>query len=159
MPAAAPRTDPPAGIPDEHAAVAVSSADQPMLPAVPAAAPGSGGIRGDGTQTLVFRRPAPTPTHAVLRVMGRDGAERTIEVDGSPLTLGRATDNGLVIADVRVSRHHARLQARRGTLVFTDLGSTNGSRLNGVRVDECALGMGDRLLVGDTVLVVEQLPG
>ena len=80
-------------------------------------------------------------------------------MDGSPLTLGRASDNGLVLGDARVSRHHARLQARRGTLVFTDLGSTNGSRVNGVRVDECALGIGDRLLVGDTVLVVEQLPG
>ena len=158
MPAVAARPDPPAGIPDERVAVAVSSADQPVLTAAPAV-PGAGGIRGDGTQTLIFRRPAPAPTHAVLRVVGRDGSERTIEVDGTPLTLGRATDNGLVIADVRVSRHHARLQARRGTLVFTDLGSTNGSRLNGVRVDECALGMGDRLLVGDTVLVVEQLPG
>jgi hypothetical protein len=158
MPAVAARPDPPAGIPDEHVAVAMSSADQQVLTTAPAV-PGAGGIRGDGTQTLVFRRPAPAPTHAVLRVVGRDGAERTIEVDGTPLTLGRATDNGLVIADVRVSRHHARLQARRGTLVFTDLGSTNGSRLNGVRVDECALGMGDRLLVGDTVLVVEQLPG
>jgi hypothetical protein len=118
-----------------------------------------GGVRGDGTETLVFRRPAPAPTRAVLRVITRDGAERTIEVDGTPLTLGRASDNGLVLADPRVSRHHARLQARRGTLVFTDLGSTNGSRLNGVRVDECALGMGDRVLLGDTVLLVEQLPG
>jgi pSer/pThr/pTyr-binding forkhead associated (FHA) protein len=63
-----------------------------------------------------------------------------------------------VLADPRVSRHHARLQARRGTLVFTDLGSTNGSRVNGVRVDECALGTGDRVVVGDTVLLVEQLP-
>ena len=119
----------------------------------------SGGIRGDGTQTLVFRRPAPMPTRAVLRVIGRDGSERTVEVDGTPLTLGRSSDNGLVITDPRISRHHARLQARRGTLVFTDLGSTNGSRVNGVRVDECALGTGDRVLIGDTVLLVEQLPG
>jgi hypothetical protein len=144
---------------DGIAAPVVSSFVEPVLPAVSAAVPGSGGIRGDGTQTLVFRRPAPAPTRALVRVVGRDGVERTVEVDGTPLTLGRAADNGLVIADPRVSRHHARLQARRGTLVFTDLGSTNGSRLNGVRVDECALGMGDRLLVGDTVLLVEQLPG
>ncbi len=45
------------------------------------------------------------------------------------------------------------------TLVYTDLGSTNGSRVNGIRVDEIALGLGDRVLVGDTVLVVETLPG
>lgn len=132
---------------------------------IPASAPAAmalglngGGIRGDGTETLVFRRPAPPRARAVLRIMAVNGAERTIEVDGSPLTVGRAADNGLVLPDVRVSRHHARLQTRHGTLVFTDLGSTNGSRVNGVRIDECALGIGDRVLVGDTVLLVEQLP-
>jgi pSer/pThr/pTyr-binding forkhead associated (FHA) protein len=117
------------------------------------------GVRGDGTQTLVFRRPSPSAARAVLRVWAQDGAERTIEVDGSPLTLGRAQDNALVLADSRVSRHHGRLQARRGALVYTDLGSTNGSRVNGIRVDEIALGVGDRILLGDTVLVVEALPG
>jgi hypothetical protein len=117
------------------------------------------GVRGDGTQTLVFRRPAPTATRAVLRVWSPDGTERTIEVDGTPLAIGRSRDSGLVLADTKVSRHHGRLQARRGTLVYTDLGSTNGSRVNGIRVDEIALGLGDRLLLGDTVLVVESLPG
>jgi hypothetical protein len=117
------------------------------------------GVRGDGTQTLVFRRPAPSATRAVLRVWSPDGSERTIEVDGTPLLIGRSRDSGLVLADTKVSRQHGRLQARRGTLVYTDLGSTNGSRVNGIRVDEIALGLGDRLLVGDTVLVVESLPG
>lgn len=140
----------PGPVPAEHLGDPV--AEEPGMPSRP------GSIRGDGTQTLVFRRPAPAPTRAVLRMVARDGSERTVEVDGTPLSLGRASDNGLVLADPRVSRHHARLQARRGTLVLTDLGSTNGSRVNGVRVDECALGTGDRVLVGDTVLLVEQLP-
>ena len=117
-----------------------------------------GSIRGDGSETLVFRRPAPPTARAMLRVIATDGSERVVEVDGTPLTLGRSIENGLVIADSRVSRHHGRLQARRGTLVFTDLTSTNGSRVNGVRVDECALGEGDRIVVGDTVLLVEHLP-
>lgn len=150
-----PTPDPPA---------AAASAPPPVdasepAPPEPVADAAAGGIRGDGTRTLVFRRPAPVPTRAILRVIGRDGSERIVEVDGTPLTLGRATDNGLVLEDPRVSRHHARLQARRGTLVLTDLGSTNGSRVNGVRVDECALGAGDRVLMGDTVVLVEQLPG
>ena len=116
------------------------------------------GIRGDGTQTLVFRRPAPQAARAVLRAFAPDGTERTLEVVGTPLTIGRAGDNAVVLADGRVSRHHGRLQARHGALIYTDLGSTNGSRVNGVRVDEIALGAGDRLEVGDTVLVVETLP-
>jgi hypothetical protein len=122
-------------------------------------APSPGGVRSDGSQTQVFRRPAPPSTRAVLRAVTHDGRERTIEVDGTPLTIGRAADNAVVIADGRVSRHHGRLQARRGALVYTDLGSTNGSRVNGVRVDEIVLGQGDRLEVGDTILVVETLPG
>ena len=117
------------------------------------------GIRGDGSQTLVFRRPAPQAAQAILRISARDGRERTIEVGGSPLTIGRSQDNVLVIDDGRVSRHHGRFQSRRGTLVYTDLGSTNGSRVNGVRVDEIVLGEGDRLQVGDVVMVVETLPG
>lgn len=119
----------------------------------------AGGIRGDGTETLVFRRPVPAPPSALLRVCAPDGTERTIEVDGTPLSLGRARDNRLVLSDGRVSRQHGRLQTRRGALVYTDLGSTNGSRVNGMRVDEIALGLGDRIQVGDTVLVVEHLPG
>lgn len=119
----------------------------------------AGGIRGDGTQTLVFRRSVPEPARALVRVVAPDGAERVIAVDATPVTLGRSSDNVLVLADSRVSRHHGRLQTRRLTLVYTDLTSTNGSRVNGVRVDECALGVGDRVVVGDTVLLVEQLPG
>lgn len=127
--------------------------------AASSAPPTHNGIRADGTETRVFRRPAPAAARAVLRVTERDGRERVLEVDGSPLTVGRATDNVLVLADARVSRQHGRLQARRGTLVYTDLGSTNGSRVNGIRVDEIVLGPGDRLMLGDVVLVVESLPG
>ena len=80
-------------------------------------------------------------------------------LDGGPVTIGRATDNALVLRDARVSRYHGRLQARSGALVYSDLGSTNGSRVNGIEVDEVVLGAGDRIEVGDTVLVVESAPG
>jgi len=124
------------------------------------AARGSGDPRGaDPTRTMVYRRPIVAGPRAVLRVVERAGTERIVEIDGSPLTIGRAHDNGLVVDDGRVSRHHARLQARRGALVFTDLGSTNGSRVNGLAVDEIVLGLGDRIELGDTTLVVESLPG
>jgi hypothetical protein len=115
--------------------------------------------RHEDAGTRVFRRPAPPATRARLRVTSPDGRERVVEVNGAPLTIGRARDNTLVLGDGRVSRHHGRLQARHGALVYTDLDSTNGSRVNGIRVDEIVLGQGDRLEVGDTVLVVEALPG
>lgn len=110
------------------------------------------------TRTMVFQVPAPDSPVAILREFGPDGAQREITVDGRPMTLGRSMDNAIVLRDSRVSRHHGRLQGRQGALVYTDLGSTNGSRVNGIAVDEVVLGEGDRIEIGDTVLVVESLP-
>jgi pSer/pThr/pTyr-binding forkhead associated (FHA) protein len=121
---------------------------------------GGAGIRSAGatSPTTAFPRPVPAAPRAMLRVVRSDGTERPIELTGASVRLGRDRDNEIVLDDPRVSRHHGRLQVRRGALVYTDLGSTNGSRVNAVRVDEIALGHGDRLEVGDTVLVVEGLP-
>jgi pSer/pThr/pTyr-binding forkhead associated (FHA) protein len=113
----------------------------------------------DPTRTLVYRKPIVDAPRALLREIRPNGAERAITVEGAALTIGRGTDNGLVLDDARVSRHHGRLQARRGTLVYTDTGSTNGTRVNGLVVDEIVLGPGDRLQLGDTILVVETIPG
>jgi hypothetical protein len=110
---------------------------------------------GGPTDTMVFTIPRPSAPAARLRVIDADGDEHVCEFDGSSLTIGRAADNDLVLADGRVSRHHARVTGRRGTLVYTDLGSTNGSRVNGAAVGELVLGAGDRIELGDTVLVVE----
>jgi len=109
----------------------------------------------DPTATRVYEVPRPSTPRAVLQVSDPDGRERRVVVEGGGLTIGRATDNDLVAIDGRVSRHHGRISGRRGTLVYTDLGSTNGSRVNGVAVTEVVLGVGDRLEVGDTTLVVE----
>ena len=109
----------------------------------------------DPTQTRVYTVPKPRTPRAVLRVNDPDGRTREVIVEGGELTIGRATDNDLVALDGRASRHHGRIVGRRGTLVYSDLGSTNGSRVNGVAVTEVVLGVGDRLEVGDTVLVVE----
>jgi Protein of unknown function (DUF3662)/Inner membrane component of T3SS, cytoplasmic domain len=162
-PVAPPAAPPPAAAP-AHAQLAASQPPALLAPPpngdqVAGSEAPAAGIRGDGSQALVFRRPVPLAARAILRVCVADGRERTIEVDGTPLTIGRSQDNALVLGDRRVSRHHGRLQARRGTLLYTDLGSTNGSRVNGIRVDEIVLGEGDRLQIGDTVLVVETLPG
>jgi FHA domain-containing protein len=109
-------------------------------------------VHGD---TMVFTVPRPTAPAARLRVVEPGGSEQVHDFDGTALTIGRAADNDLVLPDSRVSRHHARIAGRRGTLVYADLGSTNGSRVNGVQVGELVLGVGDRIELGDTVIMVE----
>ena len=115
----------------------------------------NGGNVAVHSDTMVFTVPRPSAPGARLRVIARDGDEQVHAFDGSGLTIGRSADNDLVLSDSRVSRHHARISGRRGTLVYSDLGSTNGSRVNGVDVGELVLGAGDRIELGDTVIIVE----
>lgn len=131
---------------------------------VPAAAPSPGGGTeldegAVASRTMVFEVPSVHGPLARLRVIRPNGTERDVDLDGAVLTIGRGSDNDLVLMDSRVSRHHARLHVRHGSLVYTDLNSTNGSRVNGVRVEEVVLGEGDRIEVGDTVLVVQAVAG
>jgi len=91
---------------------------------------------------------------ATIEVCLPDGSRRDVAFDGTVLSVGRGTDNDIVVADERVSRHHGRFTARHGTLVYTDLGSTNGSQVGGVRVREIALGAGDVVRLGRATLTV-----
>ena len=134
--------------PGDALVVAGSESEHADEPALDASRPAA-------EQTAVFVVPTVDSPKARLREERPDGTTRTFTVDGRPLTIGRAPDNGLVLRDGRVSRHHARLYGRRGALLLADLGSTNGSWVNDRRVQEMALGEGDRIRVGDTILVVE----
>jgi Protein of unknown function (DUF3662)/FHA domain len=118
---------------------------------------GSGAEPTATEHTAVFIVPGAEGPTATLREIRPNGTTREVLLEGRPLTLGRAGDNGLVLADNRASRHHARIDVRRGSLVLSDLGSTNGSWVNGRRVDQIALGEGDRIRIGDTTIVVEAL--
>ena len=105
-----------------------------------------------------LRRPGRrvAPSHACAR-SGQTARRQSFVVDGRPLTIGRGPDNGLVLEDSRASRHHARIYGRQGALLLADLGSTNGSWVNDRRIEEIALGEGDQIRIGDTILVVESV--
>jgi pSer/pThr/pTyr-binding forkhead associated (FHA) protein len=62
--------------------------------------------------------------------------------------VGRADDNDLVIADLEVSRHHARLEPDGQGWRAIDLGSTNGTWVNGVRLDVATIAAGDEVAFG-----------
>jgi hypothetical protein len=94
-----------------------------------------------------------TDAPALVGVAGPLSGER-FEVDGT-LIVGR--ENGdLVIEDAQVSRLHAEFKLVDGELVLSDLGSSNGTDINGHRCgDATALRNGDRVQIGETVLLVE----
>src|SRR5512143_1349726 len=115
-------------------------------------------VAGADGGTHVFEIPMVRAPQVVLEIREPGGVPRRIPLSGAPIRIGRAPECELVVKDSRVSRRHARLHARDGVLVLTDLGSTNGTRVNGHRVTEVVLGAGDRIQIGDTSLVIEAAP-
>jgi hypothetical protein len=72
----------------------------------------------------------------------------------SEVRLGRDKDNAIVVADQKVSRHHATLSPIDNTFIITDQGSANGTYLNGVQIAQpTRLKHQDRLTLGDTTFV------
>jgi hypothetical protein len=73
------------------------------------------------------------------------------------VTIGRAGDNDIVLQDISVSGRHARIE-QRGTQVFVvDMNSSNGTLVNGQRVQQVQLSGGETIRLGDTSLRIEML--
>ena len=70
------------------------------------------------------------------------------EVEGESFTIGRGEGCDLVLGDQTVSRRHAQLSRTSVGWLLSDLGSTNGTRVNGWRVKQVRLRPGDRVQVG-----------
>ncbi|MDH5494071.1 MAG: GGDEF domain-containing protein, partial [Myxococcales bacterium] len=92
--------------------------------------------------------------HPVLVVMSGPMVGVRTSVSGS-LLIGRAPDAELRLDDASVSFHHARIEDRGGAWAVLDLGSTNGTALNGRKLEEGPLENGDKLLFGDTLVRFE----
>lgn len=71
----------------------------------------------------------------------------------TPITIGREEINDVQLNDERISRLHAKLQEDNGAIIFTDLNSTNGSRVNGHPVQLRILRAGDHLQIGRCTLL------
>jgi pSer/pThr/pTyr-binding forkhead associated (FHA) protein len=96
------------------------------------------------------------PSTGLLVVLSSPALETNTEreLDSTPVTIGRAQDNDLSIdADEFASVHHAKIEPRRDGIWLTDLNSTNGTFVNGVKVTRPRkLSPGDVIRVGETDL-------
>lgn len=123
-----------------------------VVPLVPAAAPSS--------DTMLYTPPAPAPEPAAApaheggaALVGESGRHA---LDKPAVAMGRAKDCDIVVADLNVSRRHAEVRLEDGEHWLVDLGSTNGTSVNGTRVSRAKLENGDRIELGSTVLVFER---
>jgi len=108
------------------------------------------------SNTVVIATPeASTPDsarRAYLLVATEGQAPVRFDLGGALITIGRASDNDVIVDDPMVSRHHCQLKLQHGAYSFADLGSRNGSTVNRHPVQEVALGPGDVIQIGDTTL-------
>ena len=77
------------------------------------------------------------------------GAKGTTKPLGERLRIGKASDNDVVLPDDTVSRHHCELTRRSDGVHVRDLGSTNGTKVQGARISEAVVGPGTVLKVGE----------
>ncbi len=124
----------------------------------------------DVAPPIGIRASPAAPTQAVLVLTGggsapvgtpeADGRERQFVLAGAVTRIGRAHDVDLRLDDTAVSRHHAELRrlpatsaAEPGGHLLVDLGSTNGTLVDGRRVETAQLHDGDRIEIGSSTLV------
>ncbi len=94
---------------------------------------------------------------STLQLKLNAGRGRPIRLDDDPITIGRHPDNRLRISDDMASRHHCIIEPLGGgKFLLRDLGSRNGTKLNGNKVGESMLQPGDVIQIGKLEMLVEE---
>lgn len=93
---------------------------------------------------------ADRPSHWIVLPDGR-----RIGIGDEIITMGRLPECAIVLADPNASRRHAQLRREGDSVILVDLGSLNGTRVNGVQVREQRLNPGDEVTIGTTTLRFE----
>ncbi|MGA7743526.1 MAG: FHA domain-containing protein, partial [Polyangia bacterium] len=91
----------------------------------------------------------------ILTLAEKGGDSKELSFDKTEIRVGRVRDNDIVLPKGNVSKHHCRLLLQNGQLVVEDLGSTNGTYVNGRKIAEAtSISTTDKVFVGDFVIRV-----
>jgi hypothetical protein len=92
------------------------------------------------------------PGPAILHIIGGNDRGKQFELNKPEMRIGRGTDQDVVLADIAVSRRHVTVVMDGQRFRLKDLGSGNGSLVNGQRVDTVILNDGDQIEIGNTLM-------
>jgi hypothetical protein len=141
-------------------ATRVVQAEAPAVGGQPSPAPAPAPAPPEPAATMVYRPREPVAAEAAEPPPEVEREVVTLTVDGHeyPVTsrrvvLGRSRECDIRVPDANVSRRHAELRQEGATFWIVDLDSTNGTEVNGRRVERAKLADGDRITVGGTNVV------
>jgi Protein of unknown function (DUF3662)/FHA domain len=108
--------------------------------------------------TQIFQAQAVQPAaQAKARlVLATSNGLHTIPLESTLVSVGRGLNNDIILEDGRVSRNHAQIRYRSRRFWVADLGTTNGTFLNGERITERALRTGDIISLGGLELTFKE---
>jgi len=107
----------------------------------------------EGAEEFPFPHDELERGQSLLLVKRGPNAGSTFLIEKERTTAGRQPESDVFLDDVTVSRHHAELERRGEEFFVRDLGSLNGTYVNGERVEETKLASGDEIQVGKFKLV------
>jgi len=120
-------------------------------PASPAAGAVAETVAIDKSEPLIGAAPSAGRQAELMIETGPD-AGHSHRAGDHPLRLGRSPDNDVILRDPATSGHHARLEQRGDQFWIVDLGSTNGTLVNGEPIQEKELKDGDRVTIGQNAV-------
>ncbi len=94
----------------------------------------------------------------MLTLILKEGANPvTFNLEEDVITIGRSKENNIVLKNIKASRRHARIERTGAVYQITDLGSGNGTKVNGGKIDIHALKKGDEIKIGDAILTLKSI--
>jgi predicted component of type VI protein secretion system len=90
-------------------------------------------------------------------ILKENGAPVTLQMEHDVIAIGRSKENNIVIKNIKASRRHARIERIGATYQITDLGSGNGTKVNGKKIDFQALNKGDEIAIGDARITLKAI--
>ncbi|MFL5346429.1 MAG: FHA domain-containing protein [Hyalangium sp.] len=100
--------------------------------------------------------PSGSKNYALKFISGKyQGGEFPLKAD-KQIVIGRSSELDMVLVEDMVSRKHAKIMISAGNITIEDLGSTNGTFVNGEKVKQARLKEGDRILIGTSILKLIQ---
>ena len=105
---------------------------------------------------VIQATPQQAPQKKARLLLQTPHGTNTIPLESTLVSVGRGLNNDIILEDTRVSRHHAQLRYRSRRFWIADLGSTNGTFLNGERVTERALRNDDTISLGGLELIFKE---